>query len=259
MKFLLGSTMLAGLLIAGAAQAADMPFKAPPRSAPVYNSDWNGFYVFGFGGYSWGKIKPDGFDVSDIFEGGHNPKPKGGVFGFGGGYNYQYGSWVGGLEVDYGFSNEKDDQTFFFGGGCPEIQMVKQAAQKANISCDSDVSIGLNSKIEALGSARLRVGYLFTPNLLAYGTAGLGWGRAKISVNLCEGSECLELLNSKTNVFGWVAGGGLEYKLFEHVRIRGEYLHYDFGSTSFAFQPILTINNKVTDDVARGALIWSFN
>jgi hypothetical protein len=54
-------------------------------------------------------------------------------------------------------------------------------------------------------------------------------------------------------------GGGLEYKLFEHVRIRGEYLHYDFGSTSFAFQPIITINNKFRDDVARGALIFSFN
>jgi outer membrane immunogenic protein len=252
--------MLAGL-VTGAAQAADMPLKAPPRgAAPVY-SDWNGFYAFGFGGYSWGKIKPDDFNVGDIFlfEGGHNPKPKGGVFGFGGGYNYQYGSWVGGLEIDYGFSNEKDDQTFFFSGGCPDSQMVQKAAQRANLSCDSDTSVGLNSKIEALGSARLRAGYLFTPNLLAYGTAGLGWGRAKVSVNLCQGGECVDLLNSKTNVFGWVAGGGLEYKLFEHVRIRGEYLHYDFGSTSFAFQPILTINNKVTDDVARGALIWSFN
>jgi len=60
-------------------------------------------------------------------------------------------------------------------------------------------------------------------------------------------------------LFGWVAGGGMEYKLFEHVRIRGEYLHYDFGSTGYAFQPIITINAKTTDDVARGALIWSFN
>jgi len=241
MKLLLGTTMLAGLMIAGAAQAADMPLKAPPRAAPYY-SDWTGFYVFGFGGYSWGRISPDnlrdaiGADLGDF--GFHNPKPKGGVFGFGGGYLWQYGAWVGGVEVDYGFSDEKEHQRVFV---------------------EDDVSIGLNSKIDALGSARLRVGYLFTPNLLAYGTAGAGWGRARVSVNICEGSECADILSSKTNLFGWVAGGGLEYKLFEHVRIRGEYLHYDFGSTSFAFQPILTINNKVTDDVARGALIWSFN
>jgi outer membrane immunogenic protein len=261
MKLLIGTMVLAGLLVAGAAQAADMPLKAPPRAAPVY-SDWNGFYVLGFGGYSWGKIKPDDFDVSDIFEGGHNPKPKGGVFGFGGGYNYQFGSWVGGLEVDYGFSSEKDDQSFSF-SSCPDRgTTLRKALHNADIHCsdlEDGFSIGLKSKIDALGSARLRAGYLFTPNLLAYGTAGLAWGRAKVAVDVCEGSECFTLLDSKTNVFGWVAGGGLEYKLFEHMRVRGEYLHYDFGSTSFAFQPIITINNKVTDDVARGALIWSFN
>jgi outer membrane immunogenic protein len=240
-KILLGTTMLAGLLIAGGAQAADMPLKAPPRAAPIY-SDWTGFYLFGFGGYSWGKISPNDIDLDPF----HNPKPKGGVFGFGGGYLWQYGAWVGGVEVDYGFSDEKDHQRFT---GCNEV-LVRQV--------DCRVSIGLNSKIDALGSARLRAGYLFTPNLLAYGTAGAGWGRARLSVDVC-GTGCIDILDSRTNLFGWVAGGGLEYKLWEHVRIRGEYLHYDFGSTSFAFQPIITINNKVTDDVARGALIWSFN
>jgi len=251
-KILLGTTMLAGLLIAGAAQAADMPLKAAPRAAPVY-TDWNGFYVFGFGGYSWGKISPNDIDLYPF----HNPKPKGGVFGFGGGYNYQYGAWVGGIEVDYGFSDEKDDQSITF-GGCPEL--AKKAS--LSISC-SGLSIGLNSKIDALGSARLRTGYLFTPNLLAYGTAGVAWGRANVSLNICEGSDCVDLLSSKTNLFGWVAGGGLEYKLFEHVRIRGEYLHYDFGSSTYAFStPFLigiNVNNKTTDDVVRGALIWSFN
>jgi outer membrane immunogenic protein len=252
-KILLGTTMLAGLLVAGAAQAADMPLKAPPRAAPYY-SDWNGFYLFGFGGYSWGKISPDDLDLDPF----HNPKPKGGVFGFGGGYNYQYGAWVGGVEVDYGFSDEKDDQSLVF-HSCPK--MVSRISSSSEISCDA--SIGLNSKIDALGSARLRAGYLFTPNLLAYGTAGVGWGRANVSVNICAHGECLDLASAKTNLFGWVAGGGMEYKLFEHVRIRGEYLHYDFGSSTYAFQtPFIigvNINNKTRDDVARGALIWSFN
>jgi outer membrane immunogenic protein len=248
MKLLIGTMMLAGL-VAGAAQAADMPYKAPQRAAPVYSGDWTGFYVFGFGGYSWGKIKPDDFDLGDLTDGNlHNPKPKGGVFGFGGGYNWQYGAWVGGLEVDYGFSDQKEHQSFNF-NGCLQMASVQ--------SCGENLS--LNSKIDALGSARVRVGYLFTPSLLAYGTAGLGWGRAKVSVSLddCEGIFCT--FSAKTNLFGWVAGGGLEYKLFEHVRIRGEYLHYDFGSTSYAFQPLGTINAKTTDDVVRGALIWSFN
>jgi opacity protein-like surface antigen len=80
-----------------------MPLKAPPRAAPYY-SDWNGFYVFGFGGYSWGKISPDFSGGNSIFK----PKRRWRVFGFGGGYNCQYGAWVGGLEVDYGFSDEKE-------------------------------------------------------------------------------------------------------------------------------------------------------
>jgi outer membrane immunogenic protein len=249
MKLLLGTTMIAGLMIAGAAQAADMPLKAPPRYAPAYSSDWTGFYVFGFGGYSWGKIKPDDFDIGGLTDGAlHNPKPKGGVFGFGGGYNWQYGAWVGGLEVDYGFSDEKDNQSFSF-NDCVQLSSVQ--------SCGDNIS--LNSKIEALGSARVRAGYLFTPNLLAYGTAGLAWGRAKVSVSLDDCDSIICSISAKTNLFGWVAGGGLEYKLFEHVRVRGEYLHYDFGSTSYAFQPVITLNAKTTDDVARGALIWSFN
>jgi outer membrane immunogenic protein len=234
-KILLSTTMLAGLLVAGAAQAADMPLKAPPREAPYYN-DWSGFYLFGFGGYSWGKINPDDFDFSGHF---HNPKPKGGVFGFGGGYLWQYGAWVGGLEVDYGFSNEKENQNF---RRC-EVEVI--VVRSRTDFCGGFV----HSKIDALGSARVRAGYLFTPSVLAFGTAGVAWGRSELNV---------DGFDAKPNLFGWVAGGGLEYKLVEHIRIRGEYLHYDFGSTGYAFQPILTLNAKTTDDVARGALIWSF-
>src|SRR5882724_7157507 len=231
-KILLATTMLSGLLIAGVAQAADMPLKAPPREAPYY-SDWTGFYLFGFGGYSWGKISPD--------LGGTTLKPKGGVFGFGGGYLWQYGAWVGGLEVDYGFSDEKEDRTFR--SICEDVEV------STRVSCGGRFNV--HSKIDALGSARVRAGYLVTPNLLAYGTAGLGWGRSEVNI--------ANVLIAKPNLFGWVAGGGLEYKLFQHVRVRGEYLHYDFGSTGYAFQPIITINAKTRDDVVRGALIWSFN
>src|SRR4051794_38315872 len=153
-KVLLATTMLAGLLGAGVAQAADMPLKAPPRAAPYY-SDWTGFYIFGFGGYSWGKISPDDFSFGDISRSLHNPKPKGGVFGFGGGYLWQYGAWVGGLEVDYGFSNEKEDQN------------VRRCLVEVSVlRSRSDLCGGsVHSKIDALGSARVRAGYLFTPSV----------------------------------------------------------------------------------------------
>jgi len=182
----------------------------------------------------------------------HNPKPKGGVFGFGGGYNWQYGAWVSGLEVDYGFSNEKE----------------KQSASLPLLDCpDVCTTIGtttltLSSKIDALASARLRAGYLFMPNVLAYGTAGLAWGRSEVTgtrSDCPDGDSCnVTTQSAKGNHFGWVAGGGLEFRLFDHVRLRGEYLHYDFAATAFKFDPKTTFNLKARDDVARGALIWNF-
>jgi outer membrane immunogenic protein len=231
--------------------AADMPLKAAPRAVPMA-SDWTGFYIFGFGGYSWGRISPDDFDLSSdiIFR---TPKPKGGVFGFGGGYNWQYGGWVGGVELDYGFSNEKETRTLATSSSCGD-------------GCTFTDNTALHSKIDALGSARLRVGYLIMPSVLAYGTAGAGWGRAELSSfeTACANDKCTSFgLVAKPNLFGWVAGGGIEFKLFDHLRLRGEYLHYDFGSTSYSFQAsgsaaTTTINAKTRDDVVRGALIWNF-
>jgi outer membrane immunogenic protein len=237
MHKILLSALLASVAVP--AFAADMPLKAPLPERPIY-TDWTGFYLFGFGGYSWGKITPDSDATIAL-------KPKGGVFGFGGGYLAQYGNWVGGLEVDYGFSNEK---------GTLSTCLRTDSETRACVLTEHD-----KSKIDALGSARLRAGYLILPNLLAYGTAGVGWGRSEIAIDVC-GKTCATLASAKTNEFGWVAGGGVEFKLFEHLRLRGEYLHYDFGSTSHAFQtPIIgvNINAKTRDDVARGALIWSFN
>ena len=231
--------LLLAILLTGVAVpaiAADLPVKAP-YAAPVY-SDWTGFYLFGFGGYSWGKISPDDFNLSALNRSLHNPKPKGGVFGFGGGYLWQYGAWVGGLEVDYGFSSEKDNQSI--------SQTVGGTTE----------TLALHSKIDALGSARVRAGYLLMPSLLAYGTAGVGWGRSEVSITdtLCRGTCSVPIsLSAKENQFGWVAGAGLEYKLIEHVLVGAEYLHYDFDKTSIAGD-----NVKETVDVVRGGLTWKF-
>jgi opacity protein-like surface antigen len=53
----------------------------------------------------------------------------------------------------------------------------------------------LQHKTDELASARARLGYVVIPTLLAYGTAGAGWGHSEITAS-------------------GVAGAGLEYKLF---------------------------------------------
>jgi outer membrane immunogenic protein len=228
-----------------------MPLKAPPRAYPVPEvSDWTGFYIGVHGGYGWGKAKPDDFDVTDLADTFHNPKPKGGVFGGHAGYNWQTGRFVGGLEVDYSFAKLKETQSF---SGTFEDE-----------NCDNDCftdtfSRTLRSKVDALASARARAGFLVTDSLLAYGTAGIGWARSQASATFTDCSECdTHTFTAKSNNFGWVAGGGLEYKLTQHILLRGEYLHYDFGSVGYAFQPIVTINAKLNVDVARGGLSFKF-
>jgi outer membrane immunogenic protein len=252
MKLLLGTTMIASMMIAGAAQAADMPLKAPPRAAPVYN-DWTGFYLGVHGGYGWGKGKPDDSGIIEYLTGApfHDPKPKGGVFGGHAGYNWQTGRFVGGLEVDYSFAKLKETQSF-------------SETYNVDVSCEDDCTTDtrsrtLSSKVDALASARARAGFLVTDSLLAYGTAGIGWARSQATATFSSCLECdTETLTAKSNNFGWVAGGGLEYKLTQNLLLRGEYLHYDFGSVGYAFQGGPTINAKLNVDVARGGLSFKF-
>lgn len=240
--------LLAVLLasVAVPAMAADMPVKAPPQYAPPV-SDWTGFY-FGFhGGYGWGTATPDDVSASDLVDTFHNPKPKGFVFGGQAGYLWQYNRFVGGLEVDYSVARLKDDQSATESGQCGDV------------TCSFTLS--LNTKVDALASARARAGFLLGDSLYLYGTAGAGWGHsaATIAITECVGTRCETAATSaKSNNFGWVAGGGLEWKIMQNISLRGEYLHYDFGSVGYAFSPIGTVNAKLTVDVARGALNFRF-
>jgi opacity protein-like surface antigen len=236
--------MIVGL-IAGAAQAADMPLKSPPRAYPVANiGDWTGFYLGVHAGYGWGKSKLEDFDIADETDAPfHHPKPKGGVFGGYAGYNWQTGRFIGGLEIDYSFANLKETQSCSDDGCFINIP-----------------SRTLTGKVDALASARARAGFLVTDSLLAYGTAGIGLARSQASETITRCTDCNpDIFTAKSNNFGWVAGGGLEYKLTQNVLLRGEYLHYDFGSVGYAFDhqgP--TVNTKLTVDVARGGLSFKF-
>jgi len=213
-KLWCGIGLLASIVAgAGCAAAADLAVKAPPPGlAPVYLSDWAGFYIGINGGGGWAETKFDFFT-------GNNAKPTGGLIGGHAGYNWQYGSVVAGLEVDFdGADLKKTDAG------------------------------GVEQKTNELASARGRVGYVFFPSLLAYGTAGAGWGHTEF--NAGPG------FTDGISQFGWTAGAGLEYKLVDHVLLRAEYLHYDFPRTSVP--NVFGDSVKETVDVVRGGLSWKF-
>lgn len=133
------------LLFAGfAAQAADLHYKAPAYTAPVY-SNWTGFYVGLNAGYGFGTSTWDFPAVS--------PKPKGFIGGGTIGYNLQTGTWVWGIEGDIDFSGMKDSPVCALG------------------NCET--------KNTYLGTVRGRIGYAGWNNWLPYITGGAAVGDIK--------------------------------------------------------------------------------
>jgi len=225
--------LLAGVaaLVCTAAQAADLPvYKAPV--APVVYNPWTGFYFGIHGGYGWGEYSPS-IDISPVFS---DPQPSGYVFGAQAGYNYQWNSSiVGGLEIDYSFTGLKD-------------------SQGAVINGVPVPGLNLSSKVDSLASVRGKVGYLFNPNIMVYGTAGFGFAHDVVTINVGPVTN----FTAATNDFGWVAGGGVEFALTQAVLLRAEYLHYGFGDVAHSFQPIGTINSRLDIDVVRAGASYKF-
>jgi outer membrane immunogenic protein len=184
--------------------------------APAYAPfSWTGLYIGVAGGGAWANTSFDPVNAP------LNANATGGIFGGYAGYNWQFGPWVAGVEVDFSGASIKTTK------------------------------LGVGEKTDELGSVRGRLGYTVAPSLLAYGTAGFGWGRSTIEAGGPFGS----LSADQT---GWVAGAGLEYKFAGNWIARAEYLHYDFGKETFnfpvAFPPIMS----ETVDIVRGGVSYKF-
>jgi opacity protein-like surface antigen len=249
---------------AGPARVA-MPVKAMPvKAMPVMASSWNGIYVGGHAGYGWGRdpmsesisisgTLPGVFGSDPIFPSSINSN--GYVAGFQAGVNRQMGSFVTGLEMDLSATGIKGSTT--------------------NIDLDHDQAETPGDKLDMLGSARARLGYLALPNVLFYGTGGLGWTRVSQSfLEVTTGAH--PGVNGSTFPaweFGWVAGAGAETMLWNsNWLLRVEYLHYDFGSAGDAAENVVANTilgsgsgsateslGHLTADVVRTALSFKFN
>lgn len=219
------SALIALAALSAPAFAADMPLRKAPV-APEYAADWTGFTIGLLGGGGWATAKPDfgPFGGKIDFDG----KLKGWVAGAYAGYNWQVANFVLGVEGDYTQADINNTQTI---GG-----------------------IDVHTKVDRLASVRARVGFLVTPHLLAYGTGGVGFGSAEASATIP--TETPVNLVARGNHWGWVAGGGAEYSLGAKIKVRAEYLHYDFASANYAVGvPFnFNVNSTLTVDVVRAGL-----
>jgi outer membrane immunogenic protein len=89
------------------ALAADLPQRPPPAVAPAvvmpYGFDWTGFYIGGNGGYGLNRACWGSFGAGLVAD-GCNSKG-GGLVGGQGGYRWQFGSMVFGVEAEGDWAN----------------------------------------------------------------------------------------------------------------------------------------------------------
>jgi outer membrane immunogenic protein len=176
------------LVAAGAttAHAADMPYRsrAPYTVAQPLNAySWAGPYLGATLGYEWGSVSNS------------TAKPSGIAGGVTGGYNWQSGNIVFGLEGDLQGTGASDNDRF--------------ATYKFSNPW--------------FGTARGRIGYAFN-NVLLYGTAGLSFGSLE--------AERSGLQQTQTSV-GWTAGVGAEVGIYQNWTAKIEYLYVDLSKNTY--------------------------
>ena len=246
-RILLASAGAMGLV--GSAFAADLtphPLPPPPPPPPM----WTGFYIGINAGYEWaastgintasanvfsvpGLTGDIGGQVALLGTGVGSLDPNGFIGGGQIGYNYQfYNNFLVGLEADIdGIAGASKEVTFGQTGTVGEL-----------IPVPSSGFLDWSKSINYLGTVRGRLGWLFTPTLLVYGTGGLAYGGVSSHTGIIETLGYTDTPSpfggfgtiSNTRV-GWTAGGGIEWMFLPNWSAKVEYLYYDLGSVSYNF------------------------
>jgi outer membrane immunogenic protein len=241
---------IASLLIVtgGSAFAADMPLKAPPP--PLLDSSWTGSYIGVSGGWIGG-------GTTSIFHGPNDPlgfpaapqtnpfSYSGALFGITDGYNLQYGSWVIGYE---------SDTSIVTGHGAAALIPPANTAYNAEVD------------LQYLSTWRARVGWLWTPNWLIYGTGGAALADMRYTQTAGTGIS----VGEEHYVWGYAAGAGVEWKFAPSYSVKLEYTHVGFQEKSFLNPAQTTLGNtfgsdnrvKTSEDIVRLGLnvhydLWS--
>jgi outer membrane immunogenic protein len=266
-KFLLGTTMLAGLLFAGAAQAADMPLKAQ-RAAPAY-INWAGFYIGANAG--WIGSTDDDFTLTGTDTGaggigrplglppaaavivtGNGLRRNGFIGGGQIGYNWQFGAGVFGVEADFDG----------IGSGHSSVTLHNL------VTGFVPATYTLDARLKALGTVRARLGFLATPSFLLYGTAGFAFGDSEVSLRAVAptANPPADLFSSTSHwETGWTAGGGAEWMFAPRWSLKAEYLFVDLHRTSTGvrydyglFTSTLNLSHRERDNIVRAGVNYHF-
>jgi len=258
-KYLLGISF-AALMVGGSAYAADVvqtyeaPEVAPVTTvAPAFG--WDGFYVGGQIGGSWGSSDIDsryraaagsGFTSGRLLS--WSPDPDGFVGGLYAGYNFDLGNdIVVGLETDFVWG-DVDDRT-----GYRTMDISFAGIGAGNNTYDTlTARAGVEQKWA--GATRVRAGYAMD-RFLPYVAAGVAYGKVKAfgngvvfdSTGSLLPNQLFSVSHSDT-MTGWTLGAGLDYAATDNVLVRFEYRYADYGDASYSYD-FGTIGTTAVGDV----------
>ena len=203
----------------------------PAFAPPSRNYDWTGFYVGGFGEYSW--ARPSGSAVNLATAAAAPP------------VNSSLPNWHGGLQL--GFDYMMPSRVVFgvaadvTSGGTSTTTVTDAFGTSANQTTIFDSE-----------TVRGRMGYAFDTVLL-YGTAGWAWSsnqyvRTQLTGtlnNATAGAD--EAVNQYSS--GWTAGAGVSVAVAQNWNVFAEYRYTDFGTTAFTL-PLSQLSTTSTTKVS---------
>jgi outer membrane immunogenic protein len=249
---LLAAAVLSSGIIVAPAFAADMApatapaYKAAPM-APVSAYNWTGFYVGGNVGGGWSSLS------SSVLSPGSAAFPVGTAFtkhslsgvlgGIQGGFNWQTGHWVLGVEGEYTWAD--------IDGSATTVSVPLPA-----------FSAVTTAKIKDIALATGRVGYA-EDNWLFYAKGGGAWGETSSNGTVFTGGTVFETSSSSTDRSGWVVGAGIEWGFAPNWSAKLEYDHIDFGSKTFTSLGSVTgtslFSSSEKIDEVKGGVNYRFN
>jgi outer membrane immunogenic protein len=223
-----------------AAMAADIAAKAPPPAlapAPAPVLTWAGYYTGAHIGAAWGDLEVTAFNPDSGAASTFSNKPVGVFGGWQFGYNFQWGQWLYGVEVDSG-----------------GMDLNKTATSPGNSLIQSVIKPGF------YGDVTSRLGYVWNSPLLwgnsslLYVKGGFAYYNDRVHVvDLPEGAT------NQANQTGWTIGGGFEQMINPNWSWKLEYQYFTFGS-------VLVIlpsdgdgfNNKLTVQTVKVGINYHF-
>ncbi len=220
MRKLFHTTAALSMLLAAsmAANAADVPPSPPVYMPPIYAPpplfSWTGFYVGGNFGGAWrqGNVNDSLFGLSFGNASNNGAFIGGGQLGF----NYQFGSFVIGVEGDFDWGDNTTSANTSSGVFITGIGTIQTSFN--------------NGWITTLAG---RFGVTNGP-WLVYAKAGGGWvGNNNFTVtNVTTGASITNFNNNNTNS-GWLVGAGIEWAFTPNWSVKIEYDYLGLNSQTF--------------------------